>query len=183
MDRKSLELMAHSGGKLAHLKGNEQQQAWARRVVKLWIPIEQSAVAYCRFYGFDKTIRVYKYGRRMAGNNWDGQPKHARHHSRTKQSRTGSVRTNTTSHSTVITRPLDSRMGSTRRNTTCSPKLLFKKLVYVKGHQDKHKAYNRLSLRAQLNVDADDLASKYQQELGRARPFALMTPRTGGFLI
>jgi hypothetical protein len=61
--------------------------------------------------------------------------------------------------------------------------LPFVKLVHVKGHQDKHKAYNRLSLRAQLNVDADDLASKYQQEFGRAHPFALMTSRTGGFLI
>lgn len=62
-------------------------------------------------------------------------------------------------------------------------KLPLVKLVYVKGHQDAHKAYNRLSLRAQLNVDADDLAGKYQQDYGKAHPFALMTPRTGGFLI
>jgi hypothetical protein len=29
----------------------------------------------------------------------------------------------------------------------------------------------------------DDLARKYQQEYGKAHPFVLMTPRTGGFLI
>ncbi|KAI2498549.1 hypothetical protein MHU86_15945 [Fragilaria crotonensis] len=57
------------------------------------------------------------------------------------------------------------------------------KLVYVKGHQDKKKAYNRLTLRAQLNVDADDLAGRYQDQYGRAHPYALMTPNTGAFLV
>lgn len=50
------------------------------------------------------------------------------------------------------------------------------------GYQDKKKACNRLSLRAQRNVDADELAVKYQQEFGRAHPFALMSPSTGVFL-
>jgi hypothetical protein len=62
-------------------------------------------------------------------------------------------------------------------------RLPYVQLVHVKGHQDKHKEYSRLNLRAQLNVDADDLAGKYQQEYGKAHPFVLMTPRTGGFLI
>ena len=32
---------------------------------------------------------------------------------------------------------------------------------HVKGHQDKHKAYDELSLRAQLNCDADELADQF----------------------
>lgn len=35
------------------------------------------------------------------------------------------------------------------------------KYAWVKGHQDRKKAYNELSLRAQLNVDADALAEEY----------------------
>jgi hypothetical protein len=35
---------------------------------------------------------------------------------------------------------------------------------WVRGHQDKHTAYKDLSLQAQLNVDADWYAGKYQDE-------------------
>jgi len=34
-------------------------------------------------------------------------------------------------------------------------------LAYEKGHQDKHKKYHKLALRAQLNCDADGLATNY----------------------
>ncbi len=49
---------------------------------------------------------------------------------------------------------------------------------HIKGHQDRKTQYSRLSLLAQLNVDADRLASDYQEEYGSARPQVLMTPRT-----
>ena len=49
---------------------------------------------------------------------------------------------------------------------------------HIKGHQDRKTQYSRLSLLAQLNVDADCLASDYQEEYGSARPQVLMTPRT-----
>jgi hypothetical protein len=57
------------------------------------------------------------------------------------------------------------------------------KLVYVKGHQDLTKAYNRLELLAQLNVDADDMAREYQETYGQARPYALMAQHTGAYLV
>ena len=37
------------------------------------------------------------------------------------------------------------------------------KLAFVKGHQDKHRAYEQLPLLGQLNVDADAAANSYQQ--------------------
>jgi hypothetical protein len=55
-------------------------------------------------------------------------------------------------------------------------------LKYVKGHQDAQRAYARLSLLAQLNVDADDNAKKYQQQYGKAHPFVLMSPHAGAFV-
>ena len=57
------------------------------------------------------------------------------------------------------------------------------KLVYVKGHQDATRAYSRLDLLAQLNVDADDMAQTFQERFGQPRPHAYMTPHTGAFLI
>jgi hypothetical protein len=33
---------------------------------------------------------------------------------------------------------------------------------FVKGHQDQNKAYERLTLLAQLMVDADEMVSRYQ---------------------
>jgi hypothetical protein len=61
--------------------------------------------------------------------------------------------------------------------------LPFVQLVYVKGHQDNDKSYRQLSQMAQMNVDADHMAGRYQTELGRAHPFALMSPTTGAHLI
>ena len=49
-------------------------------------------------------------------------------------------------------------------------------LSHIKGHQDRTKKYHKLSLRAQLNVDADALANKYQDEYGQALPNVLMFP-------
>lgn len=56
------------------------------------------------------------------------------------------------------------------------------KLTYVKGHQDSHRAYSRLSLLAQLNVDADDKAAEYQRHFGKAHPFVLMSTNAGAFV-
>jgi hypothetical protein len=57
------------------------------------------------------------------------------------------------------------------------------KLTYVKGHQDSHRAYHRLTLLAhQLNVDADDKAREYQQQYGKAHPFVMMSPHAGAFV-
>jgi hypothetical protein len=57
--------------------------------------------------------------------------------------------------------------------------LPFLKLQHVKGHQDRHKPYHQLSLLAQLNVDADDQANKFQRLHGAARPESLLFSRTG----
>jgi hypothetical protein len=48
-------------------------------------------------------------------------------------------------------------------------------LQYVKGHQDRDNEYEHLSLLAQLNVDADAMATRYQMHHGCYRPSALMT--------
>jgi hypothetical protein len=55
-------------------------------------------------------------------------------------------------------------------------------LTYVKGHQDASRAYSRLSLLAQLNVDADDKAKEFQEQHGKAHPFVLMSPHAGAFV-
>ncbi len=57
------------------------------------------------------------------------------------------------------------------------------KLVYVKGHQDRDRAYSRLDLLAQLNVDADDKARGYKEQLGHDRPYAMMTKQTGAYMV
>jgi hypothetical protein len=41
---------------------------------------------------------------------------------------------------------------------------------HIKGHQDDHTAYDDLSLEAQLNVDADEEAGRYQQTFPAHRP-------------
>ncbi|KAI2491344.1 hypothetical protein MHU86_23226 [Fragilaria crotonensis] len=53
------------------------------------------------------------------------------------------------------------------------------KLQHVRGHQDRRTAYQRLTLLAQLNVDADDRANQFQREHGDIRPFALLTEGAG----
>lgn len=49
-------------------------------------------------------------------------------------------------------------------------------IFHILGHQDRHKAYDELPLQAQLNVDADRLASQYQDRFGEARPSVLLFP-------
>ena len=49
-------------------------------------------------------------------------------------------------------------------------------LRHIKGHQDRKTSYDRLSLLAQLNVDADHLAGEYQQTHGCEKPPVLMSP-------
>jgi hypothetical protein len=46
-------------------------------------------------------------------------------------------------------------------------------LQHVKGHQDRTIPYCRLSLLAQLNVDADTQASRYQRDFGTFQPKVL----------
>ncbi len=48
--------------------------------------------------------------------------------------------------------------------------LPYVKLKYVKGHQDAHRAYGRLSLIAQLNVDADDKLGSTKRVTGKLIP-------------
>ena len=50
---------------------------------------------------------------------------------------------------------------------------------YVRGHQDRTKAYDRLPLLAQLNVDADEMANRYQQDHGKSRTTILPTATSG----
>ncbi|KAI2511572.1 hypothetical protein MHU86_2826 [Fragilaria crotonensis] len=52
-------------------------------------------------------------------------------------------------------------------------------IQHVKGHQDRDIPYRNLSLLAQLNVDADAQASRYQQELGSFQPDVLLTEWAG----
>jgi hypothetical protein len=47
---------------------------------------------------------------------------------------------------------------------------------WVRGHQDKHTAYADLSLQAQLNVDADWYAGKYQDKSGKFLPQCTLLP-------
>jgi hypothetical protein len=56
------------------------------------------------------------------------------------------------------------------------------KISHVRGHQDRKKAYQQLSLEAQLNVDADALAREYQSLYGQARPLVLLLPHSGANL-
>jgi hypothetical protein len=52
-------------------------------------------------------------------------------------------------------------------------------LQHVKGHQDRGTLYRHLSLLAQLNVDADAQASRYQRDFGSFMPDVLLTDWTG----
>jgi hypothetical protein len=57
------------------------------------------------------------------------------------------------------------------------------RIHYVKGHQDQDKAYEKLNLMGQLNVDADEQARKHGNEHGECRPFALLSPLTRAHLL
>lgn len=57
-------------------------------------------------------------------------------------------------------------------------------LEYVKGHQDDQVEFSSLSLlMVQLNVEADELATRYQQEFGRTCPQMLMSKHAGAYLV
>lgn len=55
-------------------------------------------------------------------------------------------------------------------------------IQYVKGHQDRTTAVGRLPLMAQLNVEADSMASLYQDLHGDYRPIVGLTPRSRAHL-
>ena len=55
-------------------------------------------------------------------------------------------------------------------------------ISHIKGHQDNKQRYNKLTLRAQLNVDADQLAAEYQAKHGQSLPTVLMFPHTAAQL-
>ena len=54
---------------------------------------------------------------------------------------------------------------------------------HIKGHQDRATEYNRPSLLAQLNIDADELANNYQQDHGLHQPNVLFTQWAGVHLV
>jgi exonuclease III len=56
-------------------------------------------------------------------------------------------------------------------------------LQFIKGHQDRTTRFARLPLLAQLNVEADDMASIYQDTFGSDRPLVILSPRTRAHLI
>ena len=49
-------------------------------------------------------------------------------------------------------------------------------IKHVKGHQDNHCTYETLPILAQLNVDADRLAGRFQRLYGKPRPTVLRFP-------
>jgi hypothetical protein len=55
-------------------------------------------------------------------------------------------------------------------------------IQHIKGHQDKYKAYEELTLMAQLNVDADSMASLYQREYGHPSKDTLLSTTAGAVL-
>ena len=56
-------------------------------------------------------------------------------------------------------------------------------LQYIQGHQDRTCEYEHLPLLAQLNVDADAMATQYQRNHGQSRPQVLLTDTAGVCLI
>ena len=56
-------------------------------------------------------------------------------------------------------------------------------VVYVKAHQDDQRPVEHLPLMAQLNVEADPLATSYQQQYGTHCPQVLMSPGVGVHLV
>ena len=57
------------------------------------------------------------------------------------------------------------------------------RLKHVRGHQDRDADYDTLPLLAQLNVDADHMANKYQCEFGASHPLVQLTQTAGVHLI
>jgi hypothetical protein len=56
-------------------------------------------------------------------------------------------------------------------------------LQHIKGHQDERCEFHRLPLLAQLNVEADALATKYQQNHATFQPYVLFTKWAGVHLV
>ncbi|KAI2494762.1 hypothetical protein MHU86_19757 [Fragilaria crotonensis] len=56
------------------------------------------------------------------------------------------------------------------------------RLTYVRGHQDRKKRYESLTLMGQLNVNADHEAGIFQDVHGLERPLVLMSPMTRAHL-
>jgi hypothetical protein len=56
------------------------------------------------------------------------------------------------------------------------------RIIHIAGHQDRRTEYNKLNLQAQLNVDADRLASEYQDRYGQVLPIVLRFPHTAAQL-
>ena len=56
------------------------------------------------------------------------------------------------------------------------------RLKFIKGHQDKTTPYAQLPLLARLNVDADAMASQFQDLHGQDHPVVLLTPHTHALL-
>lgn len=56
-------------------------------------------------------------------------------------------------------------------------------VLYVKVHQDERRPVEQLPLMAQLNVEADALATQYRQQHGMHMPLVLMSPSAGVHLV
>jgi hypothetical protein len=67
-----------------------------------------------------------------------------------------------------------------RRLIAAMPNL---QLQHVRGHQDRRVEYHQLNLMAQLNVDADAMANRFQREYGAVRPHATLTEGAGVHLV
>jgi hypothetical protein len=55
-------------------------------------------------------------------------------------------------------------------------------IFHIAGHQDRKTPYTKLSLQAQLNVDADRLATEYQDRFGTASPEVLLFPHAAAHI-
>jgi hypothetical protein len=64
-----------------------------------------------------------------------------------------------------------------RRLIAAMPNL---QLQHVCGHQDRRVEYHQLNLMAQLNVDADAMANRFQREYGAVRPHATLAEEGAG---
>ena len=86
---------------------------------------------------------------------------------------------------TVYQRPLNPLspewdiMAGIQQLLSAMPRL---KLQHIKSHQDRACSYDRLSLLAQLNVEADNLANQYQRDHGRHKPDVHLTRWAGAHL-
>jgi hypothetical protein len=56
-------------------------------------------------------------------------------------------------------------------------------LQHIKGHQDREHDFHRLPLLAQLNIEADALANRYQRDHGLFQPEVLLTQWAGAHLV